>query len=225
MILFDLSITQPSSSYARHGGGIYGEIVFKRIVERGLPISCFYNSKRCLNENIKSIIDKYQIPIFDIEERSIEQIVKEENISRIYSALPHALRNFGKCEVYGTVHGLRPLELPTDNFYFKYHLSWRFRSLVKFLSKIILPKIGYGHERKIFDDYFKNDKFNIITVSNHSAYSIKTFFPETKNKNIKVFYSPSTTFIEINKTVHKEKYFLLVSANRWEKIVFVLLWL
>lgn len=217
MILFDLSITQPSQSYARHGGGIYGEIVLKRIIERRLPISCFYSSKKFLNDDIQNLLKINHIPLFDIEKRSIEQIVKEENINRIYSALPHALRNFGKCEVYGTVHGLRPLELPTDSFYFKYYLSWRFRSLVKFISKIILPKIGYGHERKIFEDYFKNDKFNIITVSNHSAYSIKTFFPETKNKQIKVFYSPSTTSIEINQTVHEDKYFLLVSANRWEK--------
>jgi glycosyltransferase involved in cell wall biosynthesis len=217
MILFDLSITQPSQSYARHGGGVYGEIVFKRIIERRLPVSCFYNSKKYLNDDIKNLLKINRIPLFDIEKRSLEQIVKEEKISRIYSALPHALRNFEKCEVYGTVHGLRPLELPTDSFYFRYHLSWKYRSLIKFVSKILFPKIGYGHERKIFEDYFKNDNFNIITVSNHSAYSIKTFFPETKNKEIKVFYSPSTTSIEINKTVHEEKFFLLVSANRWEK--------
>lgn len=216
-LLYDLYTTQPTSSYKRHGGGIYGEIVFRRIIERGLPINCYYSSKRYLNDDIKQLIETHQIPTFDIEERNIEQIVKEEHITRIYSALPHALRKFKGCEVYGTVHGLRPLELPTDRFFFKYNLSWNLKSLIKFTAKILFPKIGYGHEKRIFEDYFHNEKFNIITVSNHSAYSIKAYFPETKDKDIKVFYSPSTTLMEINKTIYKEKYFLLVSANRWEK--------
>ena len=218
MILFDLSITQPNSSYGRHGGGIYGEIVFKRIVERSLPISCFYDSNKILNEHIKNLIENNNILCYDIAKRSIEDIVEKEKIDKIFSALPHALRKFKICEVIGTIHGLRPIELPLDNYYYKYSLAWSSKkSLIRFLFKKYLPKIGYGYERKIFKEYFQNEKFKIITVSNHSAYSIKTYFPETKNRVIKVFYSPSTTTINISKTFYKDKYFLLVSANRWEK--------
>lgn len=218
MILFDLLITQPDLTYGRHGGGIYGEIVFKRILERNLPVSCFYDFNKNINEDIKNLIAKNNIKCYDVSTKSLEEIVEKEKITKIFSALPHSLRNFNKCEVIGTIHGLRPIELPLDNFYFKYTLAWSSKkSLIRFLFKKYLPVIGYGYEKKLFESYFCNKHFKTVTVSYHSAYSIKTYFPETKNQNINVFYSPSTSFIDIEKTVYNDKYFLLVSANRWEK--------
>lgn len=217
-LLFDLFVTQPQSdSYKRHGGGVYGEIVLRKILELKYPISCFYSSKRGLYPEIKELLIKNKVPCYDIEKRDIETIIKEEKITRIYSPLPYAVRTITSCEVYGTVHGLRPLELPLDKYFLRYKSSFKLKTLIKYYSKKYLPTIGYGHEMKIFEDYFKNDRFHLITVSNHSAYSMKAFFPKYINKEIKTFYSPSTALIEIKNRKFQEKYFLLVSGNRWEK--------
>lgn len=56
MILFDLVATQPSGTSIRHGGGKYGEVVLRRILERGLPVSCYYDSNKWLNPDIKSLL-------------------------------------------------------------------------------------------------------------------------------------------------------------------------
>lgn len=58
MILFDLVATQPSVDSKRHGGGKYGEVIFKRIVERQLPVSCIYDSRRWINPEIQNILKK-----------------------------------------------------------------------------------------------------------------------------------------------------------------------
>lgn len=217
-ILYDLSVTQRDSSFARHGGGIYGEIVFRRIVERKLPVVCFLSSKKVLDDEIEKIVKEKNIVCFDIEERPLSQIVKDEKVTRIFSALPYALRSFHGCEVIGTVHGLRPLEQPFDKFRFRYCVSRKeIREVIKFAAKLFVPKLGFGHDKKIYEGYLANPDFKIVTVSNHSAKSFDIFFPEIKDKDIRVFNSPSTTVINIEETKYKEKYFLIVSANRWLK--------
>ena len=54
-LLFDLSATQPNASGKRHGGGIYGEIVFKRILELGYRPICYYSASKWLNPEIMSL--------------------------------------------------------------------------------------------------------------------------------------------------------------------------
>ena len=48
-ILFNLESTQPSISGKRHGGGIYGEILFKRMVELNADMAAFYTSEKWMN--------------------------------------------------------------------------------------------------------------------------------------------------------------------------------
>ena len=42
-LLFDLVATQPNASGKRHGGGKYGEIIFKRIIQLGYKPVCYYS--------------------------------------------------------------------------------------------------------------------------------------------------------------------------------------
>ena len=55
-ILFDLLATQPNDSGKRHGGGKYGEIVFKKIVELGYPVLCYYDSSLWINPEVMDLI-------------------------------------------------------------------------------------------------------------------------------------------------------------------------
>lgn len=216
-LLFDLKAAQGNISGKRHGGGKYTEIVFKRIVERGLPISCFYDSNMWLNPEIESIVKIHGIDLYDIKDRSIDGLMEEYHFDRVYSALPINVYGVLKGEVYGTIHGLREFETPVDSFFLRYKNQY-WKDIIRFFLQKYIPIIGYWWDWKRDRNYLNKKNFHFCTVSNHSACSFRSYFPEVKDREIRFFYSPSTSSkIEIDKRVFQEKYFLLVSANRWEK--------
>ena len=216
MILFDLTATQPlTSSTKRHGGGKYGEAIIKRIIDRNLPVKCYYDSSKWINPEIMSIIGKERL--FDIRSKSLSDVVEETRASLIYSALPQrSLTQFKECKIIGTVHGLRRLETPADLGSLRYKNN-RWQEMAMTLFHYFMPKtyVRFLCNSKMKE--WSNPNYSFVTVSNHSANSIKTFFPSLKDRNIPVFYSPSTsTKVDISKK-YTDKYFLLVSGNRPDK--------
>ncbi|MBR4325170.1 MAG: glycosyltransferase family 4 protein [Bacteroidales bacterium] len=212
-LLFDLFATQPGQTGKRHGGGKYGEIIFKRMIERGYKPSCYYSDSVWLNPEILSLVKSNSIPMYDIDKTSLSEIVRKEKIDKIYSCLPLSRElNFNLCKVVGTIHGLRSLELPFDSFFWKYKNNLKFEYVIRWYLKQIF------HYSKWWKKIGNNPNFEFITVSNHSAMSFKSYFADYKDKNIKVFYSPSTSSKDaIKERQHNEKYFLMVSGSRWEK--------
>lgn len=214
-ILFDLLATQPNVSGKRHGGGKYGEIVFTEIVKQKRSVICFYDSNRWLNPEIRSLIEQNHISLFDINKIELSEIVEQEKVDAIYSPLPGNLQYFDKCNVIGTIHGMRELELPLDWFFFKYKSS--FKSRIKFLLQKFIPSIGYKKDRKVCGELLRNPKFRFVMVSNHSIYALKSYCPEFKDVDVRAFYSPSTSTHTTVNQKYRENFFLLVSGNRWEK--------
>lgn len=215
-ILYDLTATQPFGKNLRHGGGKYGEVIFKRIVERGLPVSGIYDSKRWLNPEVQSLIEQNGVRLIDINSDSIENIVKNNNIGTIYTALNSSLYNLKNVRIVGTIHGLRRLETPCDSIIYKYkNISFKdftFYFCYKYFYRFVKNRL-----RAYYLKEWANPNFDMITVSNHTSKAIKVFFPEMKNKEIPVFYSPSTSYSELNERKYEEKFFLIVSCNRLEK--------
>lgn len=215
-LLFDLKATQPNSSGKRHGGGRYGEIIFYRMIERQIKFACFYDSKLWINPKIQNICQQHNIALYDLQKENLEDIIKNHNIDRLYSCIPGKLAKLTCCEVYGTVHGLREFETPFDNIFYKYQSS--FKEKIKFTIKKILTKRFHRKKHKEYLDTYINTPFHLITVSEHSKYAFLSFFPELINKELPVFYSPNTSSKEkAIKIQNNEKYFFLVSGNRWEK--------
>lgn len=217
MILFDLSATQPMGNTKRHGGGKYGEVVLRHILKRGRPVTCYYDSRKWLNPDIKNLLCREGIKLLDLNDTNLKQMVEQTEASAIFSALPQLkLFKFDRCKVIGTIHGLRRLETPADPLFFQYkNIGLRsfaiyiFQSLMSGLYKQILCKYKLRE--------WTNPLFHFVAVSNHSACSIKTYFPELKTREIPVFYSPSTSTNKQYTTRYYERYFLLVSGNRPEK--------
>lgn len=215
-LLFDLEATQPNVSGKRHGGGRYAEVIFFRMVELGVKFSCFYNSGKWINPDIKGLCVVHGIPLFDVRSETIEDIVRRNRIDRLYSALPGQLAGLTCCEVMGTIHGLRELETPFDRCFFKYRND--IKTVCKFAVKKIFKEQYLKRKRKSYLDKYINSSFRFITVSEHSCYAFLSYFPELKGKEPKVFYSPNTSLkVPAEKQEGGEKYFLLVSGNRWEK--------
>jgi len=215
-LLFNLERTQPSGNSLRHGGGIYGEIVFRRIVERGLPMQAVYDSSRWFNPEIRQLCKEKGITLVDMAGRNMQQVVDEVKPVTFYTPLPQkGLGTLKGTEVVCTIHGLRDLELPNDRFAFRYKTS--LRNLVREIVSQTFRRRFQLHRKKIFDEIIMNPTARFITVSNHSLSSLHLFYPEIRKKKIEVFYSPSTcTDYEPERTRH-EKYFLMVSGDRWPK--------
>ncbi len=220
MLLFDLTATQASGSVKRHGGGIYGEIVLRRLIEKNNQFIAYYDSYRWINPDIIELCKKHNIITIDIKSMSISDIVNRYNISLIYSALDGNGLSEIHCKKIITVHGLRRFETTKDKYQFKY--KYGKMELIKEFLKAKLPYIFLRRERKFYvKNYFSDPRTEIVTVSNHSLNSLITYFPEISVNKIRlhILYSPSTSLERINipvKSIDGE-YYLIVSGNRWNK--------
>lgn len=215
-LLFDLVATQPNASGKRHGGGKYGEIIFKRMIQLGYKPVCYFSGSKWLNPEVLSLTKDNNLPLYDIDKESLDDIVKKEEIDKIYSCLPTKRETSIKtCKVVGTIHGLRDIELPFDSFYWKYKTNYKIKNIIKWYLKKWFHCKRWESSYKKLGNY---SNLSFITVSNHSAMAFKSYFPNYKEKEIRVFYSPSTSSdMPIMETKRNDKYFLMVSGNRWEK--------
>jgi glycosyltransferase involved in cell wall biosynthesis len=215
ILLFDLVATQPNSSGKRHGGGRYGEIILSRIAARDMPLTCFYDSRKWLNPDVKKIIDLKGYKLYDIATQSLNEIIIATQANRLFSALPsdYLLHNAG-VEVFGTIHGLRELEKPHDFFFWKYKNS--FRDCAKFVLSYLFSSWWNNRIRRRYLRLITSG-MTIFTVSNHSCASISTYFPELSSAP-RVYFSPNTSSaVSVDKDSCPGKYFMMVSGNRWEK--------
>lgn len=234
-LLYDLSATQPSPESKFHGGGVYGEVVFFKLLEYldKIKLVCYYDSKLYLSLDILEAVKNYRIPLYDLNKFSVNEIIQKENVTRLYSALLNLNQNIplSEVEVYTTVHGLRTIEMPFDRIMFKYLKS--IKEKVKFFLFMGVAKNFYLKKLKKINGRLVTDKkINIITISNHSLASIKSFYPETVEKKIPVFSSPTFNQLEKFKNtgikmlsekeldklqIAEKQFFLITSAARWAK--------
>jgi len=210
-LLFDLTASQPNGSGKRHGGGKYCEVLFLSMIEKKIKFKAFYDSARYINPILLDKANQYNIEIYDIQENSLSTIVTNHNISHLYSALPELIRPWPNCKILGTIHGLRSYEMPFDFF-----SNWQFDSGLIGFNTISAYYFHLKNKRaikKYYQTLLHTDQFDFITVSEHSKQIIQQICPQ---KNIPVFYSPSTS-TECILTQKTDPFFLLVSANRVEK--------
>lgn len=229
-LLFDITATQPSQGKF-HGAGEYARAVFIHLlkINKKNIICGIYNPDQWLDPGIIDLIKKSKTKLYPVKgKRDIEKILKTEKIDTFYTALTYEYYDldFSSINFIYTLHGLRDLEMPTDRYEFKYNRDAG--TLIRWLIKTLFP----GFYRNLIKSRFlkligKNSKNNpIIVVSNHTKYSLITFFPELDPKNIVVFYSPMKQVKPVKQkeneilgkfSLQKRKYILLIGGNRWIK--------
>ena len=215
VLLFDLVATQPDIFSKRHGGGKYGEAVLRSIIERNFPLVCYYDSSRWLNPSIKTLLDRHRISLLDIKGKTLSEIVKLSSATCLYSAqVSPSILSLREVDIYCTIHGLRRLETPLDSDMIHY---LPLKNFFRFVFYRICRKRRIKNELIYLNDLLNKDNIHVITVSNHSASLFKCFLSSARDKDIPVFYSPPSSSIEVTETKYRERYFLLVSANRYVK--------
>lgn len=224
-LLFDLLHAQPLDGVKFHGGGEYIKSVFQKLSQIE---DAQYQLEVCLNQNefiddwIWTIINKKKIKTYQVSTAidvvAVMDKMEDKQNLRFFTGMiyPYNQMNFPEgVKTFGVCHGLRGLEKQYDCE--AIHYISNKADLKECIRNTLLKK---RTRRNLYNYYFQLlEKFDVvITVSQHSAYSIKINFPEiAKKKNILVFYTPPKyTEIPAEKE-NTEPYIMMVSANRWLK--------
>ncbi len=221
-LLFNLVAVQPIHSAKFHGGGSYGEVIFWALVKRGSKFSCVYDSRKYLSPDILAACEKCGIPLFDLAEKTPQQIIDENAIDAFYTPL-YSLEGKWQIQVKRFVftwHGVRALEMQYSwqGVGFAKKLAQKLEALVRYRDS--WKKYFYAPKYRDLAARIADGRAECITVSEHSRASIKSFFPELLDKEIPVFYSPMLDYEPegfLPPTAKTKKYFLLTSGARWEK--------
>jgi hypothetical protein len=226
--LFDLVASQPNVDGAFHGGGKYAKKIFLELVKlqgnQNWVIYGLYDSSKDLDQTIKQEAANHNVTLIDIKGKTLPDVVKEHEIKRFYTALPFSLITYGfndlsnhpNCEVCVTIHGLRTLEIAFPLNALTYITSTK-EKVTAVVKKLFQKKL-FNRDKERYHSLLKNA--DVIAVSNHTKYSINTFFPNIDTSKLNVFYSPDVTEFETqdNSGAHNHiNYFLMVSGNRWLK--------
>jgi hypothetical protein len=236
-ILFDLSASQPIHDNDFHGAGEYAKAVFVRLCEiipDSVKLEVFYNQDKFIDTSVIAECKKNNIIEHHcINNTQINILLEENTYDVFYTALPYSYQDIqipSKTKFIYTVHGLRSLECPWDTYILKYKDVDK-KTVVKKAVSLFLP--GYWEKhlitkgKKDFIKLFSLTKNQLlITISAHTKYSIRYFFPDMKLSAIKTLYSPLK--LTPSKSVNEEsilgkyslmakKYILLIGGDRYEK--------
>lgn len=226
-ILYDLMATQPLGGNKFHGGGEYAKIVFEHLVKnkKNAEIVCIYNKNNYLDKDIIRLIKDNHLELLDIEKIDIQEITSTFKINKFYSALPYQFYdlNLDNLEFIFTIHGLRPIEMPTDKYEIRY--AKNMRDIAKFILKNIFKRRYVSTKKSQFNKLFSISKnITIITPSLYTKYSLLRHFTELKQKQIYVLYSPRQKTVLLNNikklqdlNLREKQFFLLINADRWIK--------
>ena len=230
-IIIDLMSSQPDGNTKFHGGGEYIKTVFYYLINKKNKEDKFWvclNKEEYIDEWILEIIHSNNIHVQNT--KCVDDIVsflysfKEEPKVYFFAGLIYSYRSASfpsNVRTVGTCHGLRAIEKPNDKYQLKYldikHDN--FKTIFHELSQVFFEKILKKRHDWTYSSSIQNFDV-IITVSNHSLYSIKINYPEAiRDKEIHVLY-PMTQRISSAENISvdsDEKYIMLVSANRWIK--------
>ncbi len=230
-LLFDGTVYQ----YERyHGGGEYSNAVFNELLKfrNQIDMEVFFDSDEKTTNYFFDLCKEVGMNLHPVSNPAqLRKLVEKGKYTKIYSALPKEKYFLDaqlpdNVNVTYTVHDLRSLELLNENMP-PIRRNGKFSLLIDRLQWEYDRRMRYGalypHYQWLLNG-FKNK--SIITVSQHSKYSIMCYYPEIEEKEIRVFYSPC-------KIVHKDRedginiyekyavvdkgYGLIISADREEK--------
>ena len=224
-ILFDLYSAQPAGSSKYHGGGEYIKTVLKFLLEDSkldFNLAVYYNKDKFIDSWVLDLLDKYGVPRFSIDNpKDIRGLLEQEKFDIFYSGLPYYLQKEFFCKniiVRGTIHGLRAIELPVDEFTYKYEEGFnKIKPWIKYVFNkmqiLDLRKRAIANSKSYIDAL---DEY--ICDSVYTKWSLVESYPNMKNKIVDVLYAPlKYNPLSKNRIDQVRKYILLIGGNRWEK--------
>ena len=168
LVLYNLAATQPVSGSMRHGGGIYGEIVLRKIIELRRNVIVAYDSRHWLNPEMKALCENNSVELVDISQCGFQSVIDSRGIDIFYSPQPlDELYRLENCELVVTIHDLRPIELPLDRKMF-WRYKMQFSMQLKNLLEILSPSFIRRHRYRKNENFICKPNLRFAVVSNHS---------------------------------------------------------
>ena len=218
VLLYNLRGCQPIKHTKFHGGGRYGEVIFMTLAEKMDFIACYYDANIYINPDIIDICKSRNFKLYDSNSYSIAEVMKQGDYLLYSPLVPFDIINFpSHCKCIVTVHGLRFLETPYDRYMFAYCSPYAIKERIKYLYDRYLTAIGRAKYKRTYEQLFNRENIKYITVSNHSKYSLLSFFPSLVPDSIRMFYSPAMALPVSSSMERVGKYYLMTSGNRWTK--------
>ena len=219
-VLFDGLAIQSKQPGMFHGGGEYAKYILREAIKAGYKFDIVFSKKVYTDPIILDLIKQHlEIKVFDVDDKSeVYNIIEKGNYDSFFSALPNIYSNYNcRTPLFGVIHGLRSIELPWDEYRYKYanKPTEKLKAWIISHCECIQDYLKQKHialNRRILG--IKGAKY--IVVSQHTKYSVLSFFPHLKPEDILVFYSPFE-IEDPHENVKKENYYLMVSGNRYEK--------
>lgn len=221
-LLFNLVAVQPIHNAKFHGGGSYGEVIFWALLKRNAQMGGIYDSKKYLDPEILKACKEKNIPLFDINENTPQEIIDKNNVEIFYTPL-YSLEKKWQVDVKRFVftwHGVRALEMQYsyDGVAFAKKIAQKIEALFRYRE--CWKKYFYKPKYQQLAQRIAEGKVETLTDSEHSKASIKCFFPELMHQNIPVFYCPMPEYLPegtLPEGIKTKKYFLMTSGARFEK--------
>jgi glycosyltransferase involved in cell wall biosynthesis len=228
-LLYDLASTQPATG-KYHGGGEYGKHVFDELLRRrdSERVHVYWDPNRWLDPKVERCLKQEDVTVHAAQDQEeLQTLVDDVQFDRFYSPLPYDLQGLDLEETVFicTIHGLRPIEMPTDRYEYKYREG--IRGWGKYAAKQFFSSKYVVRQREKFRgllDLPAKEKV-VVTPSEHTKYSLLSEFSSLEPSSVRVLYSPNTSEppddmeggpLETMK-VDEGEYFLFVSAGRWVK--------
>lgn len=233
-ILYDLFGTQAHDHILYNGGAEYSKAIFLELIknlETEQELVVFYDKDLALEENVLRAVQNSAIQVVYIKNgQELQDHLFAQNYDLFFSALPILYYNIKipkSCLYVGVMHDVRVLELLYDedykyytnkfnpkkykSFIFAHSLSWPYLS--KFMARLKFKK-----ELNLYEKIAQSIDI-IITVSEHSKFSLLYYLKNLKSEGIKVYYTPKKIISVRDDNMGNKygEYVLLISANRYEK--------
>ena len=221
-VLFDLTKCQPKGATKFHGGGAYGYALLSALLKTAPNnVVIYYDANKFVKPTIKSDVEKLSVKLVDCHKKTLTECISENEIDVFYSpSKSDSYKELLRIDIpiVMTIHGMRNLEMNRDKTELLYARTVRekLKAVIKLTPYYSYLWNQYWRERRWI---FENRNIHIITVSNHSKDSILFYYPQVNRENLQVMYSFSTAQqgYENTQVYSAEKYYLIVSANRWLK--------
>ncbi len=211
-LLFDGTATQ-GKTIPFHGGADYAIYVFECALKAGYNFDILLFKGLVTNPRVITGIQEYKLNVIEIESMDeIYSYLNSDKYDRFFSALPQQQKKYSMPSVV-VIHGLRGVEMPWDEYYYKYQ-----KSLYKKIAYWLISnnRWTWKYVKQMHLKNFNNRVHNtnrVITVSTHSKYSIKYYFPDIDLEDITVIPSPARIAKFDAGNNQYGKYFLMVSGK------------
>lgn len=224
ILLYDLLCAQPNGASKFHGGGECAKTILRESIlylgkNASERLAVCFNPQEYMDKWIFDLLEKYKIPIIEVSNHDdIYELLNRGCFNRFYSAIPYWMKQeklTKEVETYGTIHGLRSIELPADKASWRYSRGvWgRAKETVRFFLQSRFRKRNVKHYGNCLRSLNR-----VYTDSWHSAYALKKWF---SYGDARVIYPPpkyiEATAVGFVQPRISGKYILLICADRWEK--------